>query len=278
MAKTKDKKEVGKTIFERALAKLPAEKQEAFKAFLAEDAVLDEIGEHALLRDDYSRLADEATAKAQQAEGVYNANLTWREQKAVEIAEGEKARTTLERMKAAGLQLGEDEGQGQAGAGGTGGTTTTTTSAGTPAGGLTKAEVESLLRGTETQGLAVMTTLTNIGMSHFKEFGEVIDTNTIVEAARKKGVDLPTAYSSLVAERREETRQKDLAKQLADAEKRGFDKARAANADRPYPLDSDPTAAPTTLSGLTKDQARRNDFGVDAAVRAFNASRRGVAS
>lgn len=262
----KDKKEVGKTIFERALAKLPKDKQDAFAALMSEESVLEVVGEHGLMREDYSRLADEAKAAAAQAQGVYDANLNWRQEMGAEIAKGKEAVSALERMKAAGLKL---EGDG-AGAG----TTTTTTPTQTPT-GLTKEDIEKMLRGTESQGLQVMSALSDLAISHYAEFGEKIKTGDIVAAAQKQGVDLATAYNGLVADKREERQKKEFEKQLAEAEKRGAEKERAKLSAAPYPIGSmDAGGVPSTLAGLTKDSVKRAEFGVDAAVRRLNEGRR----
>lgn len=262
----KDKKEIGKSIFERALAKLPKEKQDKLQELLSEDTVLETIGEHGLMREDYSRLADEAKAEQAQAQAVYNANLTWREQKAIEIERGKEAIGALERMKAAGLKLDDPSGSG------------TPAAPATPApasSGLTKEEIEKMLRGTESQGLQVMGALNDIAISHYAEFGEKIKTSEIIAAAQKQGVDLNTAYDTMVADRRAERQKKELAKQLEEAEKRGAEKERARQSAAPYPIGSmDAGGVPSTLAGLTKDSAKRAEFGVDAAVRRLNENRR----
>lgn len=259
----KDKKEVGKSIFDKAMAKLPKEKQEALQALLS-DELYETVGEHGLMREDYSRLADEAKAAAAQAQGVYDANLNWRQEMGAEIAKGKEAVSTLDRMKAAGLKL-EDGGGNPAPAPAPASVTA----------GLTQADLDKALKGTESQGLQVMTLLADLAISHYDEFKEKIKTSDIVVAAQKSGSDLQTAYNTLVAERRVERQKKDLEKQLADAEKRGAEKERAKQSAAPYPIGSmDAGGVPTTLAGLTKDSAKRAEFGVDAAVKRLNEGRR----
>jgi hypothetical protein len=266
MAK-KETIDAGKSIFERALAKLPADKRESIKFLLDDEDVLGTLGESGLMREDYSRLADEAKAQKLQFEGLYNSNLTWREERATALAKADELKSTIDRMKAAGINV---DGEGAAAS------TTTTTPA--PA-GMTKAEFEQALRGTESQGLAVMTKLTKIGLSHYKEFGDVLEPEEVVKLAQTKGVDLDTAYNTLVSTRREERRADDVKKQIEKAKKEGYEEAMTKASSTPYPVGhSSEGGVPTTLSGLTKDAAKRNDFGVDAAVRQFNASRSRIPS
>jgi len=145
--------------------------------------------------------------------------------------------------------------------------------AGTPS-GLTKEEVEKMLRGTESQGLTIMATLTDIGLSHMNEFKEPLKSAEVIALAQKNGTDLNSAYNSLVAERRAVTQQKKLEADLLAAEKRGFEKGKSLASAPPYPIGSgDPGGVPTTLSGLTKDATKRAEFGVDAAVRRLNENR-----
>ena len=104
MAK-REKKDVGKSIWEAAMAKLPAEKQALLKDFAPDESMLEVFGEHGLLRDDYSRLADQAKSEAEKATALYNENLKWRDENTVVMAKGKEALSTLERMRAAGVDM-----------------------------------------------------------------------------------------------------------------------------------------------------------------------------
>lgn len=261
MAK-KETIDTGKSIFERALAKLPAEKRENIKFLLEDEDVLATVGEHGMMREDYSRRVDEARAQKEQFENLYNANLTWREERAAALARADELQSTIERMKAAGLGV---DGSGN----------TPSPSPSPAPSGITKEDFERALRGTESQGLQVMTKLTKIGLTHMKEFGDVLEPEEVVKLAQTRGVDLDTAYNLLVSPRREERRQEDIKNQIAKAKKEGYEEAMTKASSTPYPVGSGPDpGVPTTLSGLTKDATKRNDFGVEAAVRQFNASRR----
>jgi DNA-binding transcriptional MerR regulator len=194
---------------------------------------------------------------------VYDANLNWRQEMGAEIAKGKEAVSALERMKAAGLKL---DGDGTAPA--------ATTPPPAAATGLSKEDIEKMLRGTESQGLQVMSALSDLAISHYAEFGERVKTGDIVAAAQKSGVDLNTAYNTMVSDRRAEKQKKEFEKQLADAEKRGAEKERAKQSAAPYPIGSMESGSSGTLAGITKDAARRAEFGVDAAVKRLNEGRR----
>lgn len=264
MAK-REKKEVGKSIWENALAKLPKEKQELLKGLTEEDlgGVQEVLGEHGLLRDDYSRLADEAKAQNDRSIAMYNDNLKWREDNAVAFSRGTEALTTLERMKAAGVDLSV-VGDGD------GGESKKRT---IPPDVISKEDFAKAIRQTEVQGLTLMTTLSTLQGKHMKEFGgEPLDTGEVVALAQKSGTDINTAYNNFVAEKREAVRKAELDRAIAKAKKDGYDEGISKATKLPYP---GPTGdeGPTTLSGLTKDQEKLKSFGVDAAVREFNQNR-----
>ena len=259
MAK-REKKDVGKSIWEAAMAKLPAEKQALLKDFAPDESMLEVFGEHGLLRDDYSRLADQAKSEAEKATALYNENLKWRDENTVVMAKGKEALSTLERMRAAGVDMNVS---------GDGGTTTTTT---TQPSTISQEDFNKALRQTELQGISLMTTLTSLVGKHFKEFGDSLDTQEVVAAAQKSGTDVLTAYNNLVAERRETVRKAEFEKEIAKAKKAGYEEGISKASSLPFPGPSG-DVVPTTLSGLTKDPAKLNSFGVEAAVREFNQNR-----
>ena len=266
MAK-KETLDAGKNIFERALAKLPKEQQDTLNALMGNEEFVATIGEHGLMREDYSRLADAAKLEAEKAKSLYDQNLAWREERITTLAKADEAISTLEKMKAAGVKIDGD------------GTTTTTTPS-APS-GLTKEEVEKLIQGkvtaTELQGISFMSTLTDIGLGHFAEFKEKLNTKEVIKLAQEKGLTLEGAYDSLVVDRRKARAEEDIQRRLKEAEQKGFESAMTKASSAPYPIGGGtPGGAPTTLSGLKKDTTGKNDFGVDAAVAAFNKSRLGA--
>jgi len=94
---------------------------------------------------------------------------------------------------------------------------------------------------------------------------------------------LDSAYSSLVAERRENARKAEIEKQVKEAEKRGFEAGRTASAATPYSAPNGSVVSrdsgPSTLSGLTKhgEKSKHGDA-VSAAVATFHQLRSGVST
>lgn len=79
--------------------------------------------------------------------------------------------------------------------------------------------------GTVGNAISAVTALPALTLRHFKEFGEVLDEDTLFKHANEKGLPLKSAYDDFVHQRRDEARQKEIderiAKAAAEAEAKG---------------------------------------------------------
>lgn len=146
--------------------------------------------------------------------------------------------------------------------------------AATPAtSGVDQTELDKRLAATRDEvlgtGLGLVTAMTNLGLQHMKEFGEVLDTTKLAKDAIAAGKDLASFYTESVAPRRQEIAAAAREKELADA--RADERAKTtqellskAGQAIPYPVGN---SAPTTLAGLRKPaEGQANPFGLEAAV------------
>lgn len=125
-------------------------------------------------------------------------------------------------------------------------------------------------------GLALMTTMTQLGLDHMAEFpGEKLDVTRLANEAMKAGKPLVDYYNEQVAPKRTARQEAEIAKKVADATEAGRLAGVAETLKKvpgqgmPYPVGS---SAPTTLAGLTKPAAGTADpYSLDAAVATANA-------
>lgn len=127
-------------------------------------------------------------------------------------------------------------------------------------------------------GLGLVTTITQIGMNHFKEFGEVINAQKLAEDAIAARLPIDQFYNQSVAQRRTERQNAEIEAKIAAARNEGMESGRKEIVDRlggslPFPSVSGQVAAPRTLDGLRKpaDAAAANPFSLEAAVATANA-------
>lgn len=129
-------------------------------------------------------------------------------------------------------------------------------------------------------GAALVAIGTQIGLNHYKEFGEVLDMEAVMNEAMKSGMTLKQYYDSKMSPRRQELAQADIKKQLEEAEARGKKAGEEAamtqfgKQNMPFPGHSAPST--TTLSGLKKpaDGASKPDTLGDAVQTAMGVMQR----
>lgn len=118
---------------------------------------------------------------------------------------------------------------------------------------------------TEKNGLALINKMTMIGLGHFKEFAEVLDTDELTNYAVKNNLRLDLAYDQMMKTRRDTRTTEANTKALADAEERGKVAGRQEALNRNVPVP--PGSAGSTLSGLT--DAGKVDASMPALVSAL---------
>lgn len=125
-------------------------------------------------------------------------------------------------------------------------------------------------------GLALMTTMTQLGLDHMSEFpGEKLDVTKLANEAMKAGKPLVEYYNEQVAPKRTARQEAEIAKKVADAteagRKLGVEETlkKVPGQGMPYPVG---TSSPTTLAGLKKPAEGQSDpYSLDAAVATANA-------
>lgn len=260
----------GKSLIERVLAKVPAEKKANVTALLEIEDVLEEVGADGLRQDEFSRAMNEAQTKETKA-GEWKANLDgWWKDKQTEITnlqvENALLKERLEKGGGGGAGAGGDDG-GNGGAGGEGGTRSTMPDLTSY---VKKDEVEKTVATRVAQAAAdvvpLVSTLNRLTLQHFKDFNEVLDIDGLIEHSRKTQTPIDRgAYESFVKDKLDAKKEADEKTKIEAAEKRGEERARAAlGSAQPYPVAN---AEPSTLDGLDKT---KQHGGVDAAVNLFN--------
>lgn len=131
------------------------------------------------------------------------------------------------------------------------------------------------------EAVAYNNTIMQIGLKHYKDFGEILDTNELLKIAGKDQVNISIAYDRFVQPKRDELQKADFAKQLEVAREEGkMEAIRNGN----MPIVNGPgvnTGNPSPLDGLNgagrPAEGVEGKFGALAAVKAFSeAQRKGV--
>jgi hypothetical protein len=126
--------------------------------------------------------------------------------------------------------------------------------------------LEARVRQTESDGMAVMVMLDDLGERHRDEFKKRLDRQAFMKFAGEKNKPLDDAYELFVAEARGEQQKKEREEEIAAAEKRGMEKARRESAGRGLPhmiLDDEPSPLMRLKSG------DKQSDGVKAAIDDF---------
>lgn len=212
--------EAATKFLEGVLAKLPAEKQAAFKEqFMGEDAILSTIGDGVMRHDDYSRQTAALAKDRQTLDDYYakNGPLV------------EKASKLLERFPDGVIpdNFGEVDLTGKAPVVDTKALTDGVLAA-------TNKRVEESERG----AAAFMAKLTDMATQHFKEFGEVLNTSEIVNDPRVYEIGLDGLYKEKHGAKYDAKAAAARTAELEAAKKAGADEAlatfRAQNPQQPF--------------------------------------------
>ncbi|HET9258278.1 MAG TPA: hypothetical protein VFO16_24195 [Pseudonocardiaceae bacterium] len=121
--------------------------------------------------------------------------------------------------------------------------------------------------------LGLVTTIPDIPLAHFIEFGEKLNSRELAAGAMKAGKPVEDYYREMVAERRQKKADEVKAAELAKAREEGVAAGRKEILERtgqgmPYPVGM---TAPTTLAGLKKPgEGQVNPYSLEAAVATAN--------
>lgn len=257
-AKTKDKKELGKSFLERVLAKLPEDKRAGVQDVLLGEEILEMAGESVLLKEDYSTLAQGAAAEA----------ATWKAEKGrLDKWWGEKGEEyhrlkALEQAGTIGKARSDDEPA----------PAPTTSAPALPADLVRKND----LTDAGSRLYADLATLTTLAGKHQVEFGDALNAHELYAHCTQTGRSLADGYESFVAERRGTKAEQARKREIQEAEERGAKKAREEFI-RSQSAPPDAVSAVTasfehgTLRGLNlKPEEREAKYGVEAAVRGYH--------
>lgn len=235
--------DAGKQFLEQILAKSTKLTADQKAAILADETILDEVGNGTLMRSEASRIADELRTESERVAGVARQQSAWwttnkpRLDKVEElerrIAEGSGAKPGLD-------EAAVDERIGRM-----------------------AAEIEN-------SGLAVTAIASEISVGHLHEFGERLNMRELFNNAVKAKQPLDAFYNAQVADRRQKRADEVRAKELADAKEAGRKEGLAAAMNReaqPYPVSD--SSGPSTLSGLRKptDAKVNDEYSLEAAIK-----------
>lgn len=132
------------------------------------------------------------------------------------------------------------------------------------------------------EAVAYNNTIMQIGLKHYKDFGEILDTSDLLKIAQRDSVNVSIAYDRLVQPKRDELQKASFEKQLVAAREEGRMEA-IKNGN--MPVSNIPTSStPSPLDGLNgvgriAEGANDAKFGALAAVKAFSENmRKGVSA
>ncbi len=128
---------------------------------------------------------------------------------------------------------------------------------------------EARINAAAAQMVPFVSVMSNLSVKHYKEYGELLDTNALLAHSQKIGLALDRgAYEDFVKDKEAEKSKKKYEEDIAAAERRGAERAlQQAGSPTPYPIGN---SEPTTLSGLNLSAEKKADFGVGAALTEFN--------
>jgi hypothetical protein len=213
--------EAAKTFLEGIAAKLPADKQAAFREqFMTEDSLITAVGDGVMRHGDYSSQTAQVARDRKALEDYYAANspLVEKASKLLErfpdgvIPEDLGANDPPPPPKPIDLKAIEDVVLGKVGK-----------------------HVEQSERG----AAAFMAKLTDMASAHYKEFGEVLNTSEIVNDPRVYEIGLDGLYKEKYGEKYTAKAAAAHTAEIEAAKKAGADEAlakfRAENPQQPYP-------------------------------------------
>lgn len=211
-------------------------------------AVAKRLEESTLRQSEFSRLAQQYNEKIKQAQTYWDGLAKWKAD--------EEARFETERQSFSSNNSGGE------------GNNTVDTKA-----------FEAKLQQLAQEAVAYNNSLVTLGLKHYKEFNDILDTSELLKVASRDRVNVEIAYDRLVQPKREEVQQKDFQSQLVKAREEG---AQEALKNIKIPVAEQPfinTGVPHALDKYNtpvKD-AVAPEYGALAAVRAYSDNmRKGV--
>lgn len=183
---------------------LAEEAQASFKdAILKNEALQKKLGETVLMRSDYSRSMDElstqreeATKKAEEVQRYYWELKNWEE---------EHRNTSPNPNPSDPAPPGAEPPETVAANGNT---------------GLTRADIEKMLKEQRNQDVGLTKYLVNLAGQHQVEFSEALDVDALEKLALEKG-SIKDGYDAMVGQRRHQRNEEDLTKKLEAAREEG---------------------------------------------------------
>lgn len=220
----KDAKTAGSQFLADILAKLPAELQgKAKEAFEHADAAaaLEAIGQGTLRQADYSRQANELKTKETELEAWHSELNTWYAGKKEALSEYEKLKTNPQptpdpadptrRPAAPAVDTSKL---------------------------ISREDFDRTLADTERGAVAFFSELNALSLAHYQQFGEVLDTNTLLQDKRITQIGLKGVYQDVhktqLDAKAEEARKK--AEDAIRADERAKVTATLASTQHPYPV------------------------------------------
>lgn len=139
-----------------------------------------------------------------------------------------------------------------------------------------KKEYDDRLRLLEQNAVAYNNTLVSIGLKHLKEFGEVLDTNKLVEVAQSEGLNILGAYERMAQPLRDEKTKTEFEKQLEEAKAKAREEGKMEalkNGIMPIAEQSFNNIVPHALDKFSEGEEKPK-YGWQAAVAQMSEDRR----
>lgn len=260
------KRDEGKKYKEELLKLIPEDKRTLVAEALGE-AVEDHLGEHVLMRSDYSKKLDEVRTAAEKV-NAYNGSLTdWYTQNQAALTEAARLKEENEvlRTQRAGNGNPPEDPDPES----------TASLKKITENFIPRAEAQKLLDARLAQQANEMvgfsTAIADIKMQHYANFGEQLDTNQVMQHALKSKKDLAGAYGELFKDRYAEKTEKELAEKDKKREQELRQKIEAEirekNPGLPYQVSMDAGLSPILEAMGKKNE--KSDTGIGAAVDEF---------
>ena len=259
MAK-KAPKEVASSYLDEILSKVPEDKRGTVKEALAADPILEDLGAHILRQEEFSRLSNEAAAEKRKAEEKYTANMSWWEQAQAELAAGNEAKSKLTKLE---KQLAE-------------GRTEAASTSGINLDEYVKRDeaiktMRAELAARDQNFVAIVADMGKIVAQHSRDYPkDPLNIDDVVKLAQEKKVTLSQAYAEYSHDYRERKQEADQKAEAEALRKKIEAEVRAELSARgPYPM-PDSSEGVSPLAGLKKGNGADAEYGVAAAVAAYN--------
>lgn len=123
------------------------------------------------------------------------------------------------------------------------------------------------------EAIAYNNAIVTLGLKHYKEFGDILDTDELLKVAGRDKVNVTIAYDRMTQPKRAELQQVEIQKQIAQAREEG--KAEALkNVQIPVAEQPFTSGVPHALDRLDRVATNTNggqpEYGAMAAVKAFS--------